>query len=104
MSNERLANPIGQGARPMKENIGWFEVPMDDAGLMGIINSQTDRCKQLQDICARRNFPYARCAVYILCQRLSFDPIHNQAGHSGAWRLWVQETEVVDPHDVGMMQ
>ena len=95
---------IGRGDVSRQENIGRFEVSMDDTRLMGIIDGHADRCNEPQDICAWWNFPHVRRAAYILCQLLPFHVIHNQVGHSSARRLWGQETEVMHLHDVGMMQ
>src|SRR5207248_2708671 len=53
MRKQRLANPIGQGTLPLrKENSVRCEISVDDARAMGIIDGQTDQCKEANNVCA----------------------------------------------------
>ena len=86
----------------VKQDISRFDIAVDHATLMGIINSATDACKEVNNFAGGWKISHARCAADVLGQCLSLDIIHDHVDSSVA-RVGRRGLEVVDLYDVRMV-
>ena len=102
---DRRAYSVPPGKALVKDDVGGFDVAMDHAFLMGIVNGETDRCEDVNDVGGGWKLSLARCVTDIVSERRSFDIIHHHIG-CGSVRVsgGMDELKVVNLHDVGMVQ
>lgn len=87
----------------VEQNISRFEVAMDHAMLVSIVNGKTDRREKLHNLCRRGENPLSGSAMNVVCQCLSFHILHDHIGQGGFF-LGGSDMEVMDLHNVGMVQ
>ena len=80
---------------------------MNNPMLMGIVNRQAHRSKELHNLAPR---PYAAspcCVLYVVSQCLSLDILHDEADHRGDGAFGIpgrDYREVVDTSNMWMLQ
>src|SRR5207244_6134971 len=69
-------------SRPaVEQNIARLEIPVDHAVLMGIIDGQADKGKQIDDVGTRPHFCCTRCASQVISQRMPINIIRYETDH-----------------------
>src|SRR5579875_1972673 len=81
---------------------------MDHALPVCVVNRLANRSEEVDNLRRRWNLPFMGCLMKIVRQRLAFDVLHHHVGQGcvgTAFRLlWLHHMEIVDLHDIGMMQ
>src|SRR5258706_3554459 len=100
------AGSADSGNVVFEQDIGGFDVAMDDTMLMSSIDGPCKSGKQLNGFGRRGRSPRSRGARYVVSQALSLDIFHGEADQRGrAVRIpRGQHTYVVNTHDVWVVQ
>jgi hypothetical protein len=88
----------------VQQDIRRLDITMNHAMLMGIVNGTSQSGKQMHNFRSRWKLPSVRGTVNVVGECLSFDILHDHAGDTIACCCWLSSLEVVDLHDIGMVQ
>src|SRR5205814_6573308 len=87
----------------VKEDISWFDVAVNHAALVSIVDGLADGAKEVNDLGRGGKFSLLGCATDVVGQCLPLYIFHDHIG-DGTLRLWrVRDLEVMDLHNVTMM-
>src|SRR5205823_5805313 len=101
---DRFTHLIARDVALIKQNVGWLDITVNHAFLVGIINGAGNWRKEVHNIGWGRNFPHTRGGTNVVCQRLSLYIIHDHVGDHALYLWRIRDVEVVNLHNVGMVQ
>lgn len=64
----------------VKQNITGFEVAMNHAFLMGVVDSSTNGCKEMHNVSGRGHFSHGRSVPKVVSEGWPFYIVHHHAG------------------------
>src|SRR5438067_4640882 len=82
VSEHWFSHAMAGGATFVKQDIGRFDIAMDDAMLMDIVNSNTDRGKKVHDVNGRGKLSQVRGSSNVVSQCRSSCVVHDHIGDS----------------------
>ena len=94
--------PLGKAL--VKDDVSGFDVTMDHAFLMSIVNGEADRCEDVNDVGGGWKLSLARCVTEIVSECRSFDIVHHHIGCGSVRVRGMDELKVVNLHDIGVVQ
>ncbi len=99
-----LAQRMTRRVMGVKQDIAGFEIPMDHALLMGVIDGGSDGLKEMKQVGKRGEGVPGRGVTRGVGKGGSFNVVHHQIGHGLLRFRGRGDMEAVQPHDVGMLK